>query len=150
MTKIQSFFKVHRILHKRQFGHKNSKVLVKWVGYKIPTWEPEKELSHTKAYQLFTSKLKSRRYSSKVPLPSRRLVWKTYFGDVWSHPCYCCNKVMLEALGSWHRAHVKSKCTGGSDHLNNLRPICAQCNSEMRTSNLYKFKKQNFLKNNSK
>jgi hypothetical protein len=148
MTKIQSFFKVHRILQKRQFG-KSLKLLVKWVGYKIPTWEPVKELRHTKAYQLFTGKL-FKTYSSKVPMPSRRMVWKTYFGDVWKHPCFCCNKVMLEALGAWHRAHVKSKSTGGSDNLKNLRPICAQCNCEMRTSNLYKFKKHNFSKNNSK
>lgn len=139
----RKMFIVDEILQRRTVGWtrgqkqklKIAKVLVKWVGYRNPTWEPENALKHTDAYRRFENS-----QSHRVPVPSRRLVWETYFGLSYTHACYCCKKTKIKALGSWHRAHVIAKSKGGSNHISNLRPVCAQCNCEMATSNLYDFK----------
>jgi len=83
--------------------------------------------------------LKKKSNGPKSPLPSKRLVWTKYFGNVFKHHCYCYKTIVLEVLGAWHRAHVIAKSKGGSDHISNLRPICAGCNHEMSTSNMNDF-----------
>jgi len=47
----------------------------------------------------------------------------------------------------FHCAHIISEKNGGATTLDNLMPICAQCNTSMRTQNLYDFRNKYFTKN---
>jgi 5-methylcytosine-specific restriction endonuclease McrA len=47
----------------------------------------------------------------------------------------------------FHCAHIISEKNGGTTTLDNLMPICAQCNTSMRTQNLIDFRNKYFTKN---
>ena len=76
-----------------------------------------------------------------IPKAMKRLVWNTYIGDeVGKALCTCCNHVYIHQI-EFHCGHVISEAQGGKITLDNLRPICAQCNLSMRTMNMDEFKK---------
>jgi hypothetical protein len=58
--------------------------------------------------------------------------------------CYCCKnkKINRYSQADWQLGHVIPNRYGGLFVTENLRPICATCNSEMRTTNMYDFIKQ--------
>lgn len=81
-----------------------------------------------------------------IPATLRRLVWHSYIGEeIGRAPCWCCELTYISQL-SFHCGHVVSERLGGSMSVDNLRPICQNCNSSMRTQNMIEFKEQ--LKNN--
>lgn len=70
----------------------------------------------------------------KIPKKLRQDVWekrnnKSYFGK-----CFVCNKEI--DICDFHVGHNKSIFNGGTDHLNNLEPICCGCNLSMGKENL--------------
>ena len=70
----------------------------------------------------------------KVSIPKRvrEMVWKTYIGKKWRGKCFvswCDNK--FSVLSSWHVGHNKPESKGGDLSIENLRPICADCNLGM-------------------
>lgn len=79
---------------------------------------------------------------ARFPQRVRALVWQTWCGKVYSHKCTIawCNSTM-EILGAWHVAHVTSVISGGTDAIDNLRPVCGACNLSMGTQNLIDFEK---------
>jgi hypothetical protein len=67
---------------------------------------------------------------------SRRLVWWTYVGrDKGETLCICCRKVKINSF-EYHRGHVIARSRGGSNNVENLRPICGGCNTDMRTQDM--------------
>jgi len=86
-----------------------------------------------------------------IPAALRRLVWHTYIGEeVGRARCWCCDVTLISQL-SFHCGHVISEACGGELSVDNLRPICQNCNSSMRTRNMLQFKELlvNKLKSNS-
>lgn len=76
-----------------------------------------------------------------IPKAMKRLVWDTYIGeDVGKALCTCCNHVYIRQI-EFHCGHVVAEANGGQLNIDNLRPICAQCNLSMRTMNMEEFKK---------
>ena len=74
---------------------------------------------------------------------NREKVWMTYMGrQVWGK-CFCCE---LRDITPFHfeAGHVQSKAMGGSDDIENLRPICSPCNKNMGTENLFEYKSRMF------
>ncbi len=67
------------------------------------------------------------------PLPKalREQVWKAYYGDSFSKKCYVrwCENVITPF--SFEAGHNIPRSKGGSDSLDNLRPICQNCNKSM-------------------
>ena len=57
---------------------------------------------------------------------------------------WCNNEI--EALGTWHVGHNKPWIDGGSNSVDNLFPLCCQCNLSMGTQTIDEF---NNLYNNS-
>ena len=73
----------------------------------------------------------------------RYKVWEKYIGNVLKGKCYCCeeHEIMVQ---NFEAGHVIARALGGSDTIENLRPICSVCNKGMGIENLYEYKKRNF------
>jgi len=68
----------------------------------------------------------------RIPKRIREMVWKTYIGKKWKGKCHVswCDNVMT-ILSSWHVGHNVPESKGGELTIENLRPICADCNLGM-------------------
>jgi 5-methylcytosine-specific restriction endonuclease McrA len=73
-----------------------------------------------------------KKYKKKsIPKPLKKLVWDTYIGEsVGIAPCFCCKHQQIRQI-EFHCGHVLSEIDGGKLEIDNLRPICAQCNLSM-------------------
>ncbi len=77
-----------------------------------------------------------------LPKKVREMVWTTYIGkDDGTSKCMCCKKTDIDQM-NFHCGHVISANDGGSDKIDNLRPICALCNLSMGTQNMDDFIKK--------
>lgn len=79
----------------------------------------------------------------RTPLPAcvRDSVWNHYIGeDINKHRCLCCKQVKINNR-EFQVGHVISVKDGGTDEINNLRPICAPCNHSMGSKNMVEFVK---------
>lgn len=57
--------------------------------------------------------------------------------------CYCCQTAMLDAYSSsWHSGHIVAKSQGGADDIENLVPICTDCNLGMQNMNLEAYRRK--------
>ena len=71
----------------------------------------------------------------KVKKADRKRVWENTHGiNSYTAPCYItrCQKILC-CMDDWHAGHNQPRAEGGSDLVDNLRPICAECNSAMGT-----------------
>ena len=74
-----------------------------------------------------------------VPSAIKRLVWNKYIGDcVRVSKCVCCNDEPIVRTG-FHCGHVIAYIHGGADTVENMRPICQNCNLSMGTQNMSEF-----------
>ena len=65
-------------------------------------------------------------------------VWKTYIGDKIEAKCFCCWKARITPFtynNTFHAGHIKSEANGGRISIDNLLPICSDCNKDMSTTN---------------
>jgi len=87
---------------------------------------------------LFVAKKKS------IPKHVKTLVWNKYIGsDKAKAPCMSCRQEEI-GIRSFHCGHVIAEAKGGDMTINNLRPICAACNSSMGTMSMNEFTSQFF------
>ena len=85
-----------------------------------------------------TVKLKKRSRATVTP-KIRLLVWKTYMGDVFEGKCNCCKKINITVV-AFVCGHIIADADKGPCTVENLRPICATCNSNMSTMNMKTFR----------
>lgn len=78
----------------------------------------------------------SARAGKKETIPNhvREEVWRRYGGSL----CWCCQIEPISARNK-HFGHIVAEAEGGSATVDNLRPVCANCNLRMRTQNMYDF-----------
>ena len=80
--------------------------------------------------------------AKRTPIPKRlrKEVWEHRFGKKYIGKCSVvwCNSE-LESLGSWHVGHNKPVANGGGSELENLFPLCEQCNLSMSTKSIDEF-----------
>jgi hypothetical protein len=77
----------------------------------------------------------------KVQIPSavRNIVWNTYIGsNVKTGKCLCCNSEQI-SYPNFDCGHVISEANGGDYKVQNLRPVCGNCNGSMGTKNMVEF-----------
>lgn len=84
-----------------------------------------------------------------VPKSVRDEVWRRFGGGTCTTSvCQVCEISTISYLcGSGSKAvlgHVQSRSLGGTGEVDNLRPICANCNSTMGTQNMFAFKASRF------
>ena len=58
--------------------------------------------------------------------------------DIGKHLCYCCNKNWIRQ-NNFEAGHVIAECKGGKTNVDNLRPICRECNGSMGSKNMNEF-----------
>lgn len=81
--------------------------------------------------------------SKRKPIPSavRNNVWNIYVGTSEKEgTCYCCKTERI-SYANFQCGHVEAHAEGGEVTLQNLRPICAQCNQSMGKTNMTEFMK---------
>jgi hypothetical protein len=73
-----------------------------------------------------------------IPKDIRSQVWEATFGRSYDGECKVCHCHL--DVQEFDVGHIISKAKGGSDVLENLRPICRRCNGAMKTTNMYAYK----------
>jgi len=79
--------------------------------------------------------------SRKEPIPKRLKtdVWDFYIGEEKGIAlCMCCSREKIKA-SHFECGHVISEFNGGTICIDNLRPICSQCNRSMSKKNMDEF-----------
>ena len=88
----------------------------------------------------FPTKKKTRK---TIPKAVKDKVWDICIGkEKGVSKCYCCSSDIDSK--KFDCGHIVSVANGGSDTIDNLKPICATCNKSMGTENLEEFKKKYF------
>jgi hypothetical protein len=88
-----------------------------------------------------SKKIRNKVLKKKEPIPAaiKTLVWNKWVGDkVAEAGCYCC-KVTSISMRHFHCGHFVSEKNGGKCTIDNLRPICANCNLSMSSMNMNEF-----------
>jgi 5-methylcytosine-specific restriction endonuclease McrA len=72
-----------------------------------------------------------RKKADRKQLPSkiRHQVWRKYNKGSMDGSCWCCADPI--SIENWHAGHVIPAVKGGRDIVDNLRPLCSQCNLSM-------------------
>lgn len=66
----------------------------------------------------------------RIPASVRNVCWINAFGQAMEGVCLCCKTVRITKM-DFHAGHVVPHSRGGLATPNNLRPICATCNTSM-------------------
>jgi hypothetical protein len=75
----------------------------------------------------------------KIPVAVRKIVWNTYIGkDNKSGKCLCCDSEDISNT-NFECGHIKSEKNGGEVNIENLRPICGNCNKSIGSNNMDEF-----------
>jgi len=70
---------------------------------------------------------KDPRKRASLPSAVRMAVWNAYFGrEAGVGECYCCGEKIFQQ--AFECGHVVAAAKGGSDAVDNLRPLCSICN----------------------
>ena len=90
--------------------------------------------------------LKKAKKQTKASIPKnlKNRVWEKYNGNKANAICYCCDIKKIHLGDTWDCGHVKSEYNGGLLVVDNLRPICGNCNKTMGTTHMYEFMKKNY------
>jgi 5-methylcytosine-specific restriction endonuclease McrA len=92
--------------------------------------------------ELENKKIKYKKKS--IPKSLKKQVWDTWIGsNIGATKCLCCRHEEIRQI-EFHCGHIISEVMGGQTNVNNLRPICAQCNLSMGSMNMNEFKKKFF------
>lgn len=93
-----------------------------------------------KATAKATPKVMAKPKKKSIPKVVKDLSWAKWVGDdIAKTKCLCCGINEIK-MNSFHCGHVVAEANGGSTTVENLRPICAACNTSMGTENLDVFR----------
>ena len=93
--------------------------------------------------------LRGKKARPTIPKSVKDIVWAKYIGmDKAEGKCYVCGRTIH--ITDFEVGHNRAIAKGGSDHPDNLRPICKSCNRSMGTMSIEAFKRKYFLKSKKK
>jgi len=72
----------------------------------------------------------------KIPSALRFAVWNEFAKG--NEICFCCKRESI-TVANFECGHIVAVKNGGEDKIQNLRPICSQCNRSMGTKNMNDF-----------
>jgi len=72
------------------------------------------------------------KYKKKsIPKSLKKKVWDKWIGpNIGRTKCLCCKHEEIRQI-EFHCGHIIAEVNGGETNVENLRPICAQCNLSM-------------------
>ena len=88
-------------------------------------------------------------YKKKIPKKVKEEVWVSNIGKYYQSKCYikwCSNNMNVF---NFHVGHDIPESKGGTDNINNLKPICDRCNLSMGNQNTIKEWNNRYNKNNT-
>jgi hypothetical protein len=120
------------------------------LGINIPLFENKAttflQLVDKTKQKIQKEKEEEKKQKSKPNKKMKADLWKKYFSEKESGPCYTCNISIFYCEGKgWHASHVIATSKGGFSELDNLRPCCKKCNLTMGNQNIYAYIEQNKL-----
>lgn len=71
-----------------------------------------------------------------IPHALKTEIWEKYFGKVYEHKCCLSSCSRVISSRSFDAGHIVAEINGGGTNVNNLAPICRQCNSSMGTKSM--------------
>lgn len=91
--------------------------------------------------------IKENMNGSQKTLPRSQILkcWENAYGNCSRAKCYVCDIHQI-TLFNCHLGHIQAKARGGETTIENIIPICASCNHEMRTMNLEDYKQKYYGK----
>lgn len=90
--------------------------------------------------------VKPKKTRISIPKTVKDNLWDQHFGkEAGIGKCYCCNAEINSK--KFDCGHIISVADGGTNNIDNLKPICSTCNKSMGTQNMETFKKEYFEKN---
>lgn len=73
-----------------------------------------------------------------IPKKIKSSLWKKEYGEVYNALCLICNEPI--SVESFEAGHIIAVAKGGSNHIDNLKPICIGCNRSMGDRDMNVFK----------
>lgn len=64
-----------------------------------------------------------------IPKKIKSSLWKKYYGEVYNSLCLICNEPI--SIENFEAGHIIAVAKGGTNHIDNLKPICIGCNRSM-------------------
>ena len=98
---------------------------------------------HIINYDKSNTLLNTQYKKDSIPKRIKELVWTTYVGEVYFSKCYIlwCNNIIN--VFNYHTGHDIPNSKGGTLDIQNLKPICSNCNLSM--GNKYTIREWNKL-----
>ncbi len=82
------------------------------------------------------------RQSGNIPAPLRQLVWSEFASNIFmKSKCFCCRNSDI-SISNFDCGHIISRKANGPITIENLRPICGQCNNSMGAENMCSYIKR--------
>lgn len=81
-----------------------------------------------------------------IPKKVRSDLWKRYFGRTMDGECQICQDTIEFDSSKWHAGHIIPDVEGGTTELDNLAPLCSDCNLSMSKSNAIDWARQYYPK----
>jgi 5-methylcytosine-specific restriction endonuclease McrA len=75
--------------------------------------------------------------SSQTKHTLRMKVWESHMGENYRGPCLCCKRQINTF--TFVCGHVVSAANGGTNTIDNLKPICAICNTHMSSMDMEEY-----------
>ena len=79
-----------------------------------------------------------------IPKPVKMKLWNQYFTeDNAKGTCQVCSNEIK--MSDFEAGHIIAVANGGTDNIENLTPLCGQCNKSMGTQSVHDFKQTYFM-----
>ena len=105
------------------FKHISDKYRYKWV----------KNIIYEYTGEIITNNNKKKNY---IPKKLKIDIWNKYIGeDKRNTKCICCNVTQIDVM-DFHAGHIISEKHGGLINIDNIIPICSQCNTSMNSEDM--------------
>lgn len=101
--------------------------------------QPIDAMGASTSFQSANEKIVTPKNKANIPNSIRRKAWNTHIGiKIGEIECLCC-KTNLISQHQFTCGHIISRADGGTIAMDNLRPICNDCNNDMGNENMKEF-----------
>lgn len=137
----ESKIKDYKIVNRDHHLVSNSEETIMYTVKILSRGKKEDNLDPSDFLDIVDKEEKVKPKRKAIPKAIRNQLWKKHFGDNIKGVCYCC-KSEIDALTHFEAGHIIASAKGGTDSVDNLRPVCMSCNRSMGTMNMDEYIKK--------